>query len=127
MGTISNAANNDPDPKVEVKSKSVNENTLTWEVAVSGLSEEEVTAKTNITFSSGQSHKAIDYKGEISADKTKNGYVIETPTDGTTYKVEVTTKVTDESQTKFQLSAETELDGNTYKDEAQVEVKEALG
>lgn len=123
MGTISKAANNDSEPRVEVKSKSVDDDTLTWEVAVSALSEEGATAKTNISFSSGQSHKAIDHKEEITADQTKGGYVIETPADGTTYKVDLTTKVTNESQEKFQLSAETELDGNTYNDEAQVEVE----
>lgn len=123
MGTISKAAHNEPKPKVEVKNKSVDDDTLTWEVAVSALSDEEATAKTNITFNSGQSHKAIDHKEGITADQTKDGYVIETPTDGTTHIVQLTTTVTDESQEKFQLSAETKLDGNTYNDEAQVEVE----
>ena len=122
MGSVSQAANSHKSTKVEVKSKGVIDDTLTWEIAVNAVSEEE-TAATSITFSAGQSHEAIDYKGQITDAKTNNGYVIKTPTDGNTYTVEVKTKVTDESQAKFTLSAETESDGNTYKDEAEVEVE----
>src|SRR5690625_4481114 len=123
MGDISQAANHQDDAKVEVKAKGINNDQLTWEVALTASSEEADHAVTKVVFGSGQSHDAVNAKGNIDVEKTPNGYVIETPTDGSTYKVDVTTKITDEQEQEFQLRAEMDLDGETTVDVAIAEVK----
>src|SRR5699024_1638057 len=122
MDSVSQAATDHDSTKVEVKSKGVKDDILTWEIDVKVAGEEE-TAETNITFSAGQSHEAINYEEKVSDKETEAGYILQMPTDGKTYTIEIKTKVTDESQAKFKLSAETETDGNIYKDEAEVEVE----
>src|SRR5690625_1625959 len=120
---VSEAAQKEVNGSVNVKSSKIANDTLTWEISISATGEESAYANTKVVFSAGQSHGSISVDEEIDVEKTTNGYVIETTTDGSVYKVEVTTKIIDEKERDFQLRAEMDLDGETTVDVAIAEVK----
>lgn len=123
MNVVSEAANDQDELKLEIKSKNVSDNTITWEISVDALDEEETNVITDVRFSSGQSPKEIEHKEEVKAKTTEKGYEIETSADGDKHVVKVMTEITDQDVESFQIRAESKFNGTTVSEEEEVKIE----
>lgn len=69
-------------------------------------------------------HKDIDYPDSVTVKKENDGYLIETPESDDTYEIKLVTKITNETQSQFELQATAKEGNETYvaKEKAEVEV-----
>src|SRR5690625_2841878 len=108
--------------KLLVENKSYDENSITWQVVINEAKQATEELSTTITFNNGQTHGSIEDSDDVDIEKTNQGYEITTPASQQTHKITLTTEITNNEQTEFNLLAETEFADETIIAEETVEI-----
>ncbi|HLS20297.1 MAG TPA: vWA domain-containing protein, partial [Bacillota bacterium] len=108
--------------KLLVENKSYDENSITWQVVINEAKQATEELSTTITFNNGQTHGSIEDSDDVDIEKTNQGYEITTPASQQTHKITLTTEITNNEQTEFNLLAETEFKDETIIAEETVEI-----
>jgi len=109
--------------KLLINDASHDEDTITWSIVVNDdqADVDEMTAI--ITFDGGQSHQEITGLDDNAVKKTKDGYELVTPEGNESRTITITTEITNNEQTKFNLTAEADFGTEVVKAEETVVVE----
>src|SRR5690625_247213 len=114
---------NQVDPaKISVEGSVNDENSITWSIVVNDERSEMAEATTAITFDDGQTHRTITDLDEVNIKKNTQGYQLSTPAGKESHTITLTTDITNDEQTNFQLSAETTSEGEVFKAEEIIKI-----
>ncbi|HLS06355.1 MAG TPA: hypothetical protein VK079_00285, partial [Bacillota bacterium] len=108
--------------KIFVEGSVNDENSITWSIVVNDERSEMAEATTAITFDDGQTHRTITDLDEVNIEKNTQGYQLSTPAGKESHTITLTTDITNDEQTNFQLSAETISEGEVFKAEEIIEI-----